>query len=297
MKPRTVLTILVQIAAVLASSIPDETEQEFVPGKLRDPAAETSFVQGSLRQGTAPTYTEKSCDLTKSAVCASCTVIKVCIAAITITAMVADNTNPKKTCPPATPFCSMSTTVTGAVCQKTPDPAEASCAQAKPAFTCTGIGFYPDPYSCQVYHFCSAQGAPPQDYDCPEGYKFSSKTSGCVAQAGKCPTVTCPSAPAATSIYLPYPDDTQFYVYCTYDTTVTPTKVTPLMFSCGLGSAYNPMTDQCEYKCMKEGNFVDTANPRQYYQCYLMAGKLVYKDKICKADEKFSVPDNACVKA
>ncbi|XP_039432197.1 uncharacterized protein LOC120414933 [Culex pipiens pallens] len=277
MKPPTVLQILAAFFAILASCLAAVAPPEFVPGTLRETSRQT-----------AARYTIKDCDATRSSTCTDCGKIKLCLSTD-------DTKNPIQDCPANIPYCSMSTTVTGAVCQKIPDPTVAECAPAKSTFTCTGVGFYPNLKSCQLYHYCSALGAVADDYECPGGYRFSSKANGCALSSVACPTFTC-KLDNPDAVYQAYPADTQYYVYCSYDRTKSPPSfLGAYVLSCGQGAAYNPATDRCVFTCPKEGLFVDSANPRQYYQCYYLNGALVPRDMVCAATQKFSPADNRCV--
>ncbi|KAL1394366.1 hypothetical protein pipiens_012009 [Culex pipiens pipiens] len=277
MKTPTVLSLTVLFVAARANSLAAVADQE--------------IVQGMLRAAFTDPFLEKACDGTRQAACTGCDSIKIC----TTSDPAFEDTNPRAECPAATPHCSMSTSVTGAVCQKTPDASIAECAAGNANFKCTGVGFYPNPYSCQIYHYCSGPGAVPENYDCPTGYRFSSKAGACALSNIPCPTFSC-KADNVDTLYQTLPADTQYYVYCAYDRAVTPAKLMDtFVFSCGQGATFSPTAGKCVFTCPKDGLFVNSANPTQYYQCYLMNYRYVYKDLVCAVDQKFDEAQRRCI--
>ncbi|XP_058817365.1 uncharacterized protein LOC131680669 [Topomyia yanbarensis] len=189
----------------------------------------------------------------------------------------------------------MSSGSSSATCQTKPDTSVIDCSENSiDSFVCTGTGFYPDPSSCGVYHYCEGEGAISDDYDCPEGYKYSSKVNACQRSAAKCVNVNCSNN--GTSVFTVYPADKSYYAFCQYDYgTIPPTFQKAFILSCGKGSTFNPSTEKCEFKCTRQGLFANTANPQRYFQCFVLGGRYVYKEQVCKTDRIFDDKLKRCV--
>lgn len=233
-------------------------------------------------------YPEKKCDGTRSTACTDCSTIKICISSDESK----DADNPQQACPASAPHCAMSQT--GAVCQKTPDSSVEDCSAASSDFTCTGPGFYPDTSSCQQYHDCSDASAEPVTYYCPDGTRFSSKFIACEQYTGSCPKV-CNQTDSET-IFSAFPGDSQYYTYCKFDTTQTPPKLEKAyVFACGEEATFDAKLGKCVFKCPKVGLFANTANPKRYFSCISLSGKLTYLEMACGAKMTFDSKAKRCV--
>ncbi|EAT35173.1 AAEL012648-PA [Aedes aegypti] len=216
------------------------------------------FTSGILRPAADPAeYVPVPCDGTKPTTCQSCNSIQVCVQGST--------NNLIRTCPSSTPYCVQSDT--GASCQSSPD---SQCTvSAENGFVCTSTGFFPDPASCQVYHYCEREGEAGDTYDCPNGYRYNSQRKMCQLWGWnrRCDTVKCD--PTSQNVFASYPYDDEYYVYCQYDySTDTPTYKKSYVLSCGKGSKFDSKNQVCKFQCRKAGLFVNTVNPSQYYSCY-----------------------------
>lgn len=249
-------------------------------GKLR------KFLPGNLRL-FSDEFVPEQCDGRKLTVCESCDTIKVCLSN-------SDNAlNPTQRCPDATPYCSSEGSAIGADCRAQPD-AGCSVTDAQNSFRCTGSGFYPDANSCQVYHYCEKEGAESDSYDCPEGYKYNTRTNHCQWSLFPCNSVVC--NPNNKKVFSSFPGDNSYYVFCQYDYADKPAAFLGAhVFACGKGSTFNENSASCEFRCPRIGLFVNTANPRQYYQCYRVGGRLQYKTNVCRADQIFDEDERRCV--
>ncbi|XP_065090579.1 autotransporter adhesin BpaC-like [Ochlerotatus camptorhynchus] len=223
-------------------------------------ADEAEFVQGILRAADTPVYIAKPCDGTILTTCQSCDTIQICLGGSF------NNLNLNRVCPSSTPYCVQGASQTGAACQSSPD---SQCGVSSTnGFTCTGVGFFPDPTSCQSYHYCEQEGQVGDTYDCPVGYQYNSRSQQCTRFGlRRCQTITCD--PTSQKVFIPYPMDDSYYVYCQYDySTAVPTFQKAFMLSCGKGSTFNAQKEVCTFQCRRVGFFVNTANPNQYFSCY-----------------------------
>ncbi|EAT35174.1 AAEL012642-PA [Aedes aegypti] len=246
------------------------------------------FLPGNLRQ-TDETIFPQQCDGRQFTVCESCDTIKVCISDS------ANALNPTRRCPAATPFCRSQDSAIGASCSAQPDEYCKNTEVNQNAFVCTGAGFYPDPNSCRVYHYCESKGVQADSYDCPDGYKYNTRTNYCQRTLFPCTRgVLCD--PNDRRVFVPYPGDQSYYVFCQYDyTNQTAAFKGAQIFACGKDSTFNENSATCEFRCPRTGMFVNTANPRQYYQCYRVGGRLKYKTNTCRVDQVFDEDERRCV--
>ncbi|XP_019526433.2 uncharacterized protein LOC109398505 [Aedes albopictus] len=246
------------------------------------------FLPGNLRQSDEAFFPEQ-CDGRQLTVCESCDTIKVCISS-------SDNAlNPTRRCPSATPFCRSQDSAIGASCGAQPDDHCENSGVSQNAFICTGAGFYPDVNSCQVYHYCESKDSEPDSYDCPDGYKYNTRTNYCQRTLFSC-TRSELCNPNDRRIFVPYPGDQSYYVFCEYDYNNGSTIYKGAqIFACGKDSTFNENSATCEYRCSRTGLFVNTANPRQYYQCYRSGGRLRYKTNTCRVDQVFDEAERRCV--
>ncbi|EDS39888.1 conserved hypothetical protein [Culex quinquefasciatus] len=247
------------------------------------------FVQGIHRQlRTGENFDDpKPCAPGQLTVCVGCKNIKICIGAET------DDGNPEQACPAATPHCNSEE---GGVCSTIPDPLE-ECAAAATDFTCTAIGKFPDPYTCDGYYYCETVGGIGDAYKCPTGYNYNSKVQLCqraFGAFGGCQTVNCTGV---TAIFTQYPGNPQYFFYCKPGADDMVPKE-PIMFSCGDGASFDVKENKCIYKCPREGLFKKEGSPASYYQCYFAGGRLVAKEKKCPGeDQVFDDKKKTCLKS
>ncbi|XP_055532648.1 uncharacterized protein LOC129722867 [Wyeomyia smithii] len=170
-------------------------------------------------------------------------------------------------------------------CSTTIDTAS-GCKVAK--IKCTGEGVYPDPNTCQAYHYCSAAGEDSDVYTCAVGYVLNPATLKCriLSNSADCVTVKCP---AATGL-VAFGTSKTYYALCLYTNNAL-SQV--LMFKCSTGATFDGKT--CVYQCSREGNFVDSNNSAKYYQCYILNGKWTYENLACPVGKKFNATQQICL--
>ncbi|XP_062557719.1 uncharacterized protein LOC134222574 [Armigeres subalbatus] len=234
-------------------------------------ADNAEFVAGVLRDAGTSSYVAQPCDGTQLTTCQSCNTIELCLGGIF------DSLNLTRTCPSTAPYCAL--TSTGATCQSSPD---SQCSvNAEFAFACTGTGFFPDPDSCQTYHYCEQKNQIGDTYDCPDGYRYNTQRNLCQRYGSRrCQAVQCD--PLSQNVFVPYLFDDEYYVYCQYDySTATPTYKKAYMLSCGKGSKFVVKSQVCQFQCRRVGFFVNTANPNQYFSCYRSGFRWVAEVRTC----------------
>ncbi|XP_049940935.1 uncharacterized protein LOC126417084 [Schistocerca serialis cubense] len=103
---------------------------------------------------------------------------------------------------------------------------------------CNGLGYFPDPYNCSVYHFCPAVGYYSQRMECPAGRAYNPLTSDCsfrttdsVCTSGPVPACVSEGQTGALAT------DPSMYYVCVVDTS---NVLTPSLFKCPNGGVYNP---------------------------------------------------------
>ncbi|XP_055527753.1 uncharacterized protein LOC129720318 [Wyeomyia smithii] len=161
-------------------------------------------------------------------------------------------------CPASAPNCYSGS------CSTTIDTAS-SCKVAK--IKCTGEGEYPDPNTCQAYHYSTLL------------CRKSSNSADCVS-------IKCP---AATGL-VAFGTSKTYYALCLYTNNAL-SQV--LMLKCSTGATFDGKT--CVYRCSREGNFVDSNNSAKYYQCYILNGKWTYDNLACPDGKKFNATQQICL--
>ncbi|XP_058834094.1 uncharacterized protein LOC131691589 [Topomyia yanbarensis] len=206
------------------------------------------------------------CGVNSSTFCAGCQLLGVCLGPDTFFQVDCDggqycNTieNGMAVCGDVVP-AGCETTTTGS----TP-PVEVASLQ------CTGVGFYPDPYDCNTFHYCSANRAASEVYRCPEGYGFHYTSSGSdvstcqlLKSESDCLRVTC----SGLSVFDGYDSAKLFYAHC--HTNMQTGLRAIAMYRCTDGATFNGY--ECVFQCTEEGLFANTVEPTTYYQCYHMYG-------------------------
>ncbi|XP_055590932.1 uncharacterized protein LOC129743012 [Uranotaenia lowii] len=216
-------------------------------------------------------------DSEKAAICLNCTAIQLCIGSTPI----------ERACPTATPYCNVLDQ--GDSCLAVPDPEYKEC-QSQNGFTCTSTGLFPDPKKSDLYHFCEGAGSSSDVYSCPTNYVFNADSGTCIRKpiGFRDPTVAC----SPTKVFVPYSGNKKFYAYCDYS--VNAQDPTIYMLRCSEGSVFNGAF--CVFQCTKEGSFVNTLNPTQFYSCYYSGSKLVATLSSCpNSDQVFNSTAAVCV--
>ncbi|XP_055532647.1 peritrophin-44-like [Wyeomyia smithii] len=204
--------------------------------------------------------------------CSSCSVMKQCLGSLG-----AAETN--CTLSASTPYCN------GGACSAIPN-LDDGC-EAK-QMECTGEGIFPDPTTCQLYHYCSRSGADSDVYKCPADYVFNADTGKCKRpfSSADCVTIKCPAVTGAGT----YGTSKTIFGMCINSGT-TISKI--LVFQCPTGATFDGK--KCVYQCTKEGNFADSSNASKYFQCYISGGKYVFESKTCLNGKKFDATRQICV--
>ncbi|XP_065090573.1 uncharacterized protein LOC135711632 [Ochlerotatus camptorhynchus] len=240
-------------------------------------SAEQAEVPGTLiaSQAAQPSSLSiESCDGSRVfSSCSGCYDVTICLG----------NTTEYRACQyqtPDTPFCNNGEcTAEGSVSSNCPPP----------HFTCTGVGFYPDPRFCQFYHYCDGQSSMPQTYQCPSGYAFNPESTLCKSKltADDCPNVKC----NLNTIFTRYGSSKKYYACCMYSggMTLYDTRI----YRCSEGTEFDGKT--CVYKCTKEGRFGDSANLRVYYECIDSGSELVAYTNLCTDGKIFNSTISVCV--
>lgn len=156
-------------------------------------------------------------------------------------------------------YCSERPQFGGAVCY--PDePAACTCEKAN--------SFRVDPYDPQRFFSCQNVGSQPVVYKCPDGMEFDVATAQCKA-AGTLP-------PCTQSGVFANPKNCSEYYSCISLRSGWLQK----SFLCSNNLMYNDKTQKCEdpcnyqFVCKQEGRYPDLLNKRNYFECYMFAGKL-----------------------
>lgn len=205
--------------------------------------------------------------------CANCTMLKVCLASLGEVDVNCPDT-------PEKPFCA------SGACSATPDPS-ANCAAT--SITCTGVGIYPDPSNCQVYHNCLEVGVDNSDpYICPTDYVFNAATGLCRRKrnAADCVQIKCPAGIG----FGTYGTSKTYYAFCYF--TATNTRAIAV-FKCSDGATFDG--SKCVYQCKKEGMFPNTTDLSSYYQCYIVGGKFEAVLQACPSGKNFDATKKVCV--
>ncbi|KXJ80517.1 hypothetical protein RP20_CCG023926 [Aedes albopictus] len=162
--------------------------------------------------------------------------------------------------------------------------------QCPPSLYCTGSGYYPDPNSCDIYHFCEEKYTTSSVYKCPNNYVFNPETNFCKReqQESDCMKVNC----SPEVIFSAYGTSKRFFGYCRYSS--GPYPYDKEVHKCPEGTEFNGKS--CAFQCPAEGRFADTSNERGYYECYYSDNEeLVAVFRMCPADKVYSTKVSTCI--
>ncbi|XP_001662772.2 uncharacterized protein LOC5576618 [Aedes aegypti] len=236
-----------------------------VPGKLLKSSSEGSFVAFAAA-------TEPTCDLVSVyTTCKDCNNVLVCLG----------STQSTKNCTaatPSTPFC-----VNGA-CSASYDSAS-GCTPS--GVTCTGVGFYPDPKVCQIYHYCEGVDQESSVYECPPNYVYNAETTLCKQKiyAADCVTVKCDP----NKIFVSYGTSKKYYAFCQFENDVAKSiQVLKCPDNCNFDG------NSCLFKCPGTGNYAHM-DPAKYYQCYYSGAVLTFTTQTCPSGKNYDKDLRVCV--
>ncbi|XP_065090581.1 uncharacterized protein LOC135711639 [Ochlerotatus camptorhynchus] len=214
-------------------------------------------------------------------VCIGCKTYRVCIGEPI------EEDNPQEMCAADKPYCQIQT----GECAITPDNSLAQCESdppvttttteptpVMPAFKCTGVGNFPDPYNCAKYYYCVTAGIDGDSYDCPPSQSYNVTSQKCQQMDSGCKPIDCSDS---EFIFNEYPTDPQYFYYCKLAGVMQSTLPTVYMFSCGSGAKFDVCTEQCVFGCTQEGLFAKSSDPNKFYQCYMENGTLKYVERSC----------------
>lgn len=179
-------------------------------------------------------------------------------------------------------------------CDANPTPPETSPIQP---LVCTSEGFFPDPYNCNVFHYCAGYGLESQFQTCPGDTVFNPEfksDSPCKVKVNDetdCPQVDC----TESTIFKHYGTSEKYFAYCREapDSTVdNPKEMIVSMFKCVEGTSFDGA--QCVFQCKEEGNFANPLSSSTYYQCYYSDEVLVGRMLMCPSGSQFDGNLQSC---
>nr|AEI26265.1 peritrophin [Penaeus vannamei] len=156
-------------------------------------------------------------------------------------------------------YCSVRPEFGGGVCY--PDePKACKCEKAN--------SFRVDHYDPQKFFVCKAVGSAPLTYTCPDGMVFDVASAQCHTSGGMPPCVEPGTFanPANCSEYYSCIGLRHGWLQSS--------------FQCNSGLMYNQDKKACEnpclyqFVCQQEGRYPDLLNQQNYFQCYMLGGKL-----------------------
>nr|APQ31263.1 peritrophin-like protein 1 [Penaeus vannamei] len=156
-------------------------------------------------------------------------------------------------------YCSMKPEFGGGVCY--PDePKACKCEKAN--------SFRVDPYDPQRFFSCKNLVTPPVNYKCPDGMVFDEASAQCQTGNGlpQCTEAGTFANPANCSVY--------------YSCIGLRHGWLQKSFQCNSGLMYNKEKGVCEdpclyqFVCKQEGRYPDLLNQQNYFECYMLGGKL-----------------------
>ncbi|KAL7034808.1 hypothetical protein ACKWTF_008106 [Chironomus riparius] len=171
-----------------------------------------------------------------------------------------------------------------------------------PDFTCTGLGYYPNPYDCTSYYFCSLNSDKTQFvatlYNCPSGNVFSpSSATYCTRKniiINNCITADCGRTNSSKYIQLQYGFNKQYYALCAPDATL-PTPIV-YVFVCPTNSLpkLNTNPPKCSYTCWRAGFFQNNLDKSKYFECYWNNLRLESIERRCPSGSTFDATVSQC---
>ncbi|XP_070498242.1 uncharacterized protein [Chironomus tepperi] len=171
-----------------------------------------------------------------------------------------------------------------------------------PAFVCTGLGYYPNPYDCNSYYFCSLSSDKTEYtatlYNCPSGNVFSpTSATYCTRKnliINNCITVNCGATNSSKYIQIQYGLNKQYYALCAPDATLS----TPIIyiFVCPKNTlpSLNDKTPKCTYTCWRTGFFPNSLDSSKYFECYWNNWKLESMERRCPSGASFDATTSQC---
>ncbi|KXJ83659.1 hypothetical protein RP20_CCG003601 [Aedes albopictus] len=155
---------------------------------------------------------------------------------------------------------------------------------------CIGSGYYPDPYSCDIYHFCEEKDTASSVYKCPKNYVFNPETNLCKRQLQESDCMKVECSPGVT--FSAYGTSKRFFGYCRYSSGPYPYEKE--IHRCPEGTEFTGK--KCAFQCPAEGRFANTSNERGYYECYYSDDEeLVAVSQMCPADKVYSAELSTCI--
>lgn len=176
---------------------------------------------------------------------------------------------------PKLPYC-----VNGAC---TATPIGTACATA---FTCTSVGFFPDPIDCTQYRRCDTLGGDAVLLQCPDKYAYNSALNLCSLK-GTCNIINCTNV---NNAYTLYKGNAAYYAFCTNGLTAQIT-----MYKCAdtQNEVYDIASATCRYNCKSAGIFVNRADCNGYVTCNKINGKMTATTQKCPDGNEFK--NGACI--
>ncbi|XP_027216509.2 uncharacterized protein [Penaeus vannamei] len=193
--------------------------------------------------------------------CANCKTVVVCVKGQAFIRHCIDNF-----------FCSELAQFGGGVCY--PDhPTECKCVSPN--------DFRVDPYDPQRFFSCRDVGSKPTQYRCPEGMVFDETARECSAND---------LPPCSTSGTFAKSSNCSEYYTCI----AVKNGWLQKHYICGAGTAYNAVTGTCEnpcvlLECQNEGRFADPLSKHNYFECYMLGGKLKQLRYTCPETYRWEV--------
>lgn len=167
------------------------------------------------------------------------------------------------------------------------------CSVPKLDFTCTDIGYFPNPKNCSKYIYCGDTTA--EEYECPYYYVYDPKIEQCkpYQRSTDCATINCLNQDAYPK-FLAYSAHKAFYGLCLIDNDV----ITTLVLRCEdiRYFEYNPVTVTCEFKCPGDGQYPDSTDCLKFYECYRFERVYNFRIKSCPTGLYFDKKLLRCVR-
>ncbi|EDS39886.1 conserved hypothetical protein [Culex quinquefasciatus] len=254
-------------ALLIAALTPSSPVQAETSGTLLNVSRSSTDLASSSSARAFPSECDGSAYY---ATCSSCSELMVCLGPFRDVRSCAESD-------PSKPFC-VNGACTGEAVFNEDCPA--------PVMTCTGKGFFPDAYLCDLYHYCHAEGQQSDVYQCPPNYVFNVNTNQCKQRTkdADCVRVQCDPK----KIFVSYGSSKSHYAFCSSDGVV--------MLKCPAGANFDGFLS-CVFQCTKEGNYADDSDPSKFYQCYTnSAKKLTAIARECSGGKVFSEKEGFCVK-
>lgn len=168
-------------------------------------------------------------------------------------------------------------------------------------FECTGIGNFPDPFTCRSYYMCAPEAVDPIRVPCPNGYAYDPFTGQCskkLEDPTKCPGTVpiCTSAGQRGRVE----GSTGFYYVCVPSADIPNTYV-PQIYSCPFNYYYNgnncvdptPRVVDAQGKCLVKGNFYYPGDCQKHRDCASVGAVPIVRS--CASAYRFDPIEQKCV--